>query len=512
MRNYLVGIDEGTMGCKTCIFDLEGELIAYDYREYGSIYPKPGWVEQSADELTEALYSSCKAAIEKSGIDPKEILGVGLSTQGGVVGAVDENGKIIGNFIGWQDTRCFETNSDTSDTIPMDEYYKIEGWSVRGLMHPYRTHLWLEENQPELHKKAARFVTNQEYFLRKFGAIGYYTDSSSACREGLADTDKHEYSEKLIKAAGMDPAKRGTVVDHGTVVGFVTKEVAEKTGLAEGTSVCVGALDQDCSTFGAGMIREGDACVVMGTFGACFVVTEKPVRDAKERLIVKSHTRFKRGPNTYTLEGMSTTSASAFRWYRDQVARLEKKTAQETNGDPYNLICKEAEKSEPGSRGLTFLPYFTGATARGNADAKGAFVGIRLDTVNADMSRAVLEGITFEMFDIIKIVEASGVEINSVRLAGGPTKSPFWCQIQADIYQKPVIVVKSPETGCLGAALFAGIGVGAYVNAYDAVDKAVKIAVTYQPHPENFAAYTDAYERYLSIYKGLSSTKFGKDR
>ena len=166
MGKYLVGIDEGTMGCKTCIFDLDGTLIAYEYREYGSVYPQPGWVEQDPKELTDNLYKSCKAAIDKSGIDPSEIMAVGLSTQGGVIGAVDEDGELIGNFIGWQDTRCFGTNPDLDYVYPMDKYYEEEGWSVRGLMHPFRTYVWLKENMPDLYEKAARWVTNQEYFLR----------------------------------------------------------------------------------------------------------------------------------------------------------------------------------------------------------------------------------------------------------------------------------------------------------------------------------------------------------
>ncbi|MCI8326987.1 MAG: carbohydrate kinase [Lachnospiraceae bacterium] len=509
MGKYLVGIDEGTMGCKTCIFDLDGNLIAYDYREYRSIYPAPGRVEQDPLELTEALYVSCKTAIKQAGIDPKEILGLGLSTQGGVIGPADKNGEILGNFIGWQDTRCTETKPDINYIYPMDQYYEKEGWSIRGSMHPFRTYIWLKENDPEFFEQASRWMTNQEYFLRKFGVDGFYTDASSACREGLADTNNFKYSEELLNTLGIDVSKKGEIVCHGTVVGHVNEMVAERTGLAVGTPVCVAALDQDCSTFGAGLLRNGDVCVVMGTLGACYVASDKGIRDKQERLIVKSHTYFEKGPNTFTIEAMSTTSASALRWYRDQISTFEKAYASMTDENAYDLITKQAEKSEAGARGVTFLPYMTGATARQNSEARGTFTGIRLDTKQADLSRAVLEGISYEMLDIIRIIEQSGVEINTIRLVGGPVKSPFWCQVQADIYQRPVIVLQAPETGCLGAALFAGIGVGVYKDAYDAVDTAVKVKVTYEPNPEMREAYEEGFRRYLSVYEGLSSTGFG---
>ncbi|MEG2419242.1 MAG: FGGY family carbohydrate kinase, partial [Eubacterium sp.] len=105
MGKYLVGMDAGTTGCKVCVFDLEGNLMGSNYREYPCYYPKEGWVEQIPEDMTPALYATCKAAIEKSGVNPKDILAIGLSSQGSVIGLLDEDGKLIRPFVGWQDLR-----------------------------------------------------------------------------------------------------------------------------------------------------------------------------------------------------------------------------------------------------------------------------------------------------------------------------------------------------------------------------------------------------------------------
>ena len=505
MKKYLVGIDAGTMGGKTCIFDLDGKLISYDYQEYPIYFPADLTVEQDLDEVAEGLYTTVRNALEKGGVDPEEIIAIGISTQGGAITFVDADGKQIGRSISWMDNRCALVDPDTSKYIDPAKYYELEGWSIRGLVMPGREYLWLRENKPELFDEAAHIVTHQEYILRKFGVDGYFTDPSSACREGTAVTETGEFSEEIHNAFGIDLNKRGKVVANGTVVGYVTEEVSAKCGLAVGTPVCVGALDQDCSTFGAGMITPGDTGVVMGTFGACYVCSDKNLRDDKERLIVKMHTRFddNKGPTTYTMESMTLTSASSFKWYRDAVGTTEKAEAEATGEDAYTVLARSAAESVPGANGVTFLPYLGGCMLQNWPEIKGSFIGITMATQRADLTRAVMEGIVYETYDMIKTVEETGAEIGDIVLAGGPTKSEFWCQMQADIYQRRLVITESPETGCLGAALYAGVGAGAYKDAYEAVKKAVHVKKVYEPNPDNAEAYEAAFRRYKAMGQAI---------
>lgn len=505
MGKYLVGIDEGTTGCKTCVFDFDGNLVGSDYREYPCYYPNPGWVEQTAEDITPALFESCKAAIKNSGVDPKEIVALGLSSQGSVIGLLDKNGKLLRPFVGWQDLRSGQKEIDyVTSRIPRDEYYALTGDPL-GVIFSTTKLVWLKQNEPENWEKTALFSTHQDYFLKEFGAEGYYTDLSSASREGMCDVNNHRWAPRMFDVHGMSMDQRAEIAtDPGRVVGKIDKEIAEKTGLVEGTLICVGAHDQNCSTFGAGAVENGVCVMVIGTFGSSFVVSDEPIRDPNKKLVVKGN----HGVNNWTIEAFSVAAASSFRWYRDTFCDLEVAAGKVLNEDTYNLITQQIDAVPPGANGITFLSYLQGASgARLNGNARGVFSGMSLGTTKADMARAVMEGICYEMTDILKAEAAAGIDINAIRLTGGAAKSPTWCQMLADITQKPIQLLQTSETGCLGAALYAGIGTGVYKDVNEAT-KSVRIMKTYEPNPKNFAAYEDAFKRFTDLYEALDGPIF----
>lgn len=175
MNKYLVGIDEGTTGTKTCVFDIQGKLIAGSYCEYPSYYPGTGYVEQDVTQITEAIFSTCRDAIAKSRIDPKDILAVSLSTQGAACILLDENEAVVRNrMIGWQDLRGAEVTEEIKDKITDDEHYAIAGAAIGAFNTG--VNVWLQKYEPETWKKVAYCCTNQDFFLRQLGADGYYVD------------------------------------------------------------------------------------------------------------------------------------------------------------------------------------------------------------------------------------------------------------------------------------------------------------------------------------------------
>jgi xylulokinase len=500
MGRYLVGIDEGTTGCKTCIFDLEGKLVGSDYREYPCYYPKSGWVEQKAEDITPALFESCKSAIKKSGIDPNEIIAVGISSQGSVTGPVDKDGKLLRDFIGWQDLRGTKELDEVLSKISRQEYYNITGDPL-GLIFSITKNLWFRNNQPELYEKTAMFTTNQDYFLREFGAEGYYTDISSSSRVGFMDVNNHVWSEKVLNIFDFDINKRPKIAEGGQPVGRIPKSVSEKTGLPEGTMLCVGAHDQNCSTFGCGAVEDGTAAMVVGTFGSCFIVSDKPIRDPYGSLVVKGNV----GPKNWTIEAFAPAAASSYRWYRDTFGDLEKGAAKILGDDPYNLINHQIEKVPAGANGITFLSFLQGAGGqRSNGNARGAFVGMTLGTTKGEMARAVMEGICYEMRDILEAEKRAGIKINGIRLTGGGGKAPLWAQMMADIYQQPIYTLQTHETGTLGAALYAGVGAGVYSSYKEAADIAVHISGEYTPNTQLAESYNDGYRRFVNVYEALA--------
>ena len=509
MKKYLLGLDEGTTGCKACVFDLEGNVVGEDYREYPCYYPQPGWVEQKGHEVTEGLFGSVKAAIENSGVNPKDIVSMAISTQGATWGSLDKDGNLIRPFIVWQDARGIKNAEKiiNGELMNKKDYYQITGYNIGSVLAATKI-LWFKDNEPELYKKTALISTNQDYFNRQFGATEYWTDTASASRLGIFDVDKREFSQEILDAFGIDKNLLPKVGRGGQVVGTVPSYISEKTGLAEGTLICIGAHDQNCSTIGGGLIKDGDAVLVMGTYGSIFVCSDKPIRDPNGILLVKNNV----GPENFTIEAASTAAASSYRWFRDTFCMLEKSLAYNLKIDPYELINDQIGLVPPGANGITFLPYLQGASegARGDSYARGSLLGVTLGTTKGEIARAVMEGITLEMRDNIEAQYNAGVELKEVRLTGGATKSPLWNQMQADIYKVPVSILQTSETGCLGAAIYAGIGAGLFSSYEDAVEKVVHVKKTYYPNPDNFEAYDKAYEKYKMAYESLNKGGYFK--
>jgi xylulokinase len=500
---YLVGIDEGTTGTKVCIFNTEGYLVSSAYAEYPSYYPKPGYVEQDIAQITDAFFSTCKEAVAHAHINSEDILAVSLSSQGAAMVLLDENGNVVRNrMIGWQDIRNVEVHDEIHLKITDDEHYAIEGSCVGGFNTGVL--VWLQKNEPETWKRVKRIATNQDYFLHQLGANGYPCDIASTQRISMLDVDKNIWSDKLRRVYGCENVELPEIVTQpGKIVGQVTAEISEKTGFPVGCKICVGAQDVNCSSYGVGGTISDIATMVVGTFGGSYIVVDKPMRDPNKTLLVKGN----QGMGNWQLEAFSHTAASAFRWFRDKLCSLEIATSSLMGVDPYSLMTEIAEKSVPGANGVTALTCLQGSHGRKVNDAtRGTFLGINLSTKKSDLAHAVLEGVCYEMYDILLMQEAFSKPVRTVRLSGGVTKSLMWCQMFADVMNKSIEITESPEAGALGAAMYAGVGIGIYRNCIEAAEKCVRISKVYKPIPENVVLYKAAFDRWNCAFSALNGT------
>jgi xylulokinase len=494
---FLMGIDEGTTGCKACLFDETGELVASASREYPSFYPHPGWVEQDIEQIKGSVFAACKEAIEVSGVDPSEIVGVSHSNQGITMVLLDENEKPVRDkTIGWQDLRYVDILPEMQQIVDADEYWKLSGMMFGTYNIPVLN--WLQKNEPETWAKVKRCCSHQDYFLRQYGADGYYIDEGSTNFLSMARMKDNEWDERLMNVYNVNESMLPTIVhEPGKVVGFVTEEVSKNTGLPVGCKVCLGGLDTNCCAMGAGAKDDGTQVLIMGTAGVSLLISDKMVLDPNKRVTVRSNPGF----GNWQFYIMTNTGASSFRWFRDEMCSMEVATGKLMGIDPYNIITTTAAHSRPGANGVTALTCFQGShTRKKNEKARGTFFGIHLGTTKADIAEAILEGICFEMKDILKMNEELSGEIKRVRLTGGVAKSPMWCQMFADILQRPVELTKVSELGSLGAAMCAGIGAGLFENCADAVEKCVHISKTYMPNEKVSIEYAEAFKRWNKFY------------
>ena len=504
MSDYLVGIDVGTTGAKAMVMDTEGNVISSGYREYPCIYPKQDWVEQDAEMLIQQTFSACKDAVESGKIDNSRIAGVGFSVQRATFLLLDKNNEVLGkNFYGWQDNRAGSEIEYITSKIPADELYKIAGMPVTPTFSLEKI-VWIMRNEPETYKKAEKILQVSDYVMWKFGTDDFYCERTNACCSGMLDVNTLSWSDKILDIFSIDKAKLGKLVDPGTVIGSVSKDAAALTGLKEGTPLVTGTGDQQCAAVGAGISEPGYASLTLGTAGLLVVGTEKAMLEDKSGFMMAPSSGIL---GMYEVEGIQLGAASSYRWIRDNIADLEKGEAEKQGKDPYVLMEEHINKSAPGSNGVMFMPFLTGSGyPYWNFEAKGSFMGLKFSNTKSDMVRSVMEGITLESKDMYEKMKENNIEIKSLAITGGATKSPAWRQMIADMFNVEVKQLKVEDATIVGAAILAGVGVKKFSDARDGVSKMVNYIDTIKPDSENAAKYQKVYEVYTSAYEAMNSS------
>ena len=490
MVKYVAGIDAGTTGLKTIIFDLEGNVISNAGMEYPCTIPKVGWVEQDVYCLWNALCASVRTAITEAGIDPKEIGSVGISSQRGTFFAVDENWEPLHDSIVWSDSRADEEVQWIRDNIGAEKYYSISGAPISGAWS-YAKFKWVRDKAPDLYEKAFKFVNAQEWLLHKLGSQEVFTDPASLALNGMMDIKKLDWSDELLDAINFSRDKLPPVKEPARQVGTISRQAAEETGFAEGMPICVGGGDHQCAAVGCGIIKEGMAEISMGTGFVMIAAVDGIKSDPKHEVIFAGHAV----PGHMNMEGLTYATGVTLRWWRDVYGLSEKELSGVVGKDPYDLICEEAAKAPAGCKGHIFFPFFSGQITPNYQDnAVGGSLGLSLYHDRCDMACSILEGGAYEQRMVLESMErVLGRPLDVIRLQGGGSKSPLWRQIMADVFGRPVECMSVADCGILGAAILGATGAGVFGSLEEAVDAMVHTRETVYPNEENHTLYTDLY-------------------
>ena len=499
MGQYVMGIDVGTTGTKAMVVDMEGRIMGKGYREYPLITEKNYEVEADAEDIIQKVFDVTKEAVETSGLAPEEIKAVSFSVQRASFFLLDEDMEPVNNrLIVWLDTR---------PTPYMEEIKKVPGdlnfHALTGIgMSPYSVPpkvYTIRKTEPERYAKAKYITAVDAYVMHRFGSDKLCGDICTAMIMGLVDTKTFDWCEPMLKAYDIPREKLYDLVKPGTVTGTIKKDIAERTGLAEGTLIVAGAGDQQAGAMGSAIVNDGDVSLTLGTVGMFIVGNATPDFDKLPGLMVPST------PNigVFEIEGNQSSGATCYRWARDVLCSEEIKEAKETGKDPYDVMGKLIDESGPGARGVMFnaalfgsgYPYWDGNTA-------GAFMGLRNYHNKGDMLRAVMEGITLESRVMLEAIKETGAKINDeLTIAGGAVNSPTWRQIVADVMNKRVKILKQTDAPIIGVAIIAGVAAGFLKDFQEGVDRMVEIDCTVDPIPENVALYDRLFDIYKDLYK-----------
>jgi len=504
MTDTLLAIDAGTTGVNAMLFDTEGRSCGASYREYPSLYPAEHQVLQDAEEIVAKSFEVCRETVEKSGVEPKNIRAVAISSQRATFGLLGQNGRLLENrFIGWQDNRAHDVMAEMGSILSADELYQTTGMPLAPT-YTLGKLVWIGKNRPDMLHAAEKVVFPADYVLWRFGADSLQTEVTNACCSGMIDIRTLDWSDRVLDAFGISRKLFAPLVYPGTVLGRVSAATSALTGLAEGTLLVSATGDQQCAAIGAGVIDEGLASLTLGTAGLLVVGTKQLELAKCPGLMVPSSGRV----GLYELEGIQLGAAACYRWVRDQLAIPEKEQAARDNGNPFGLMERLLEQSLPGANGIVFLPFLSGAGfPLWDPMAQGVFAGLRFSHNREDMMRSVVEGVTLESFDMYQRMKQAGVEMKSLTITGGATASPIWCQTIADIFDMEIRPLEVPNATLVASAIFAGIGAGIFRDVEEGVAKTVRYAKPLRPNPDNVRLYRKTY----AVYKGITEALQERD-
>ena len=466
---HVLALDQGTTSSRAIVFDESGSAVAMAQREFQQIFPRPGWVEHDPLEIWESQLAVAQEALARAGLAASEISALGITNQRETTVVWDRaTGVPIGNAIVWQDRRT----ADDCERLKRQGLEPLFRERTGLVIDPYfsGTKLaWMLDHIPGAREAAESgrlaFGTVDSWLIWNLTGGLHVTDVTNASRTLLYDLDTGDWSEELLAALRIPrevlPEIRSSSEVYGETVPHLFGSPISIAGVAG---------DQQAALFGQACLAPG---MVKNTYGTgCFLLMntgDRPVRSLHELLTTPA---WRIGGRTdYALEGSVFVAGAVVQWLRDGLGLIRSSSEIEA-----------LAASVPDSGGVVLVPAFTGLGApHWDAYARGALVGITRGTTAAHIARAALEGIAFQVVDVLSAMEAdSGVPVAELRVDGGATANDLLMQLQADLAGVPVVRPRVQETTALGAAYLAGLATGVWKGT-DEISSRWQVERTFEP-------------------------------
>jgi xylulokinase len=449
----LLGIDVGTTGVKAVRISETGEVLERREEEYPLSIPQPGWAEQDPEDW----WRAAEKVLEDGPL--------GLSGQMHGLVLLDAEGRVLRPAILWNDQRTAAECAEIEEAVGLERLIALTGnRALTGFTAPKL--LWVRKHEPDVWARVAHVLLPKDYV--RFRLTGeHWIDAADASGTLLFDVARRQWSGEVCEALGIP----GDWLPH----------VAESTEIA-------GAGDQQAGALGVGVVAPGALSVVLGTSGVVFAALEGYRADPEARVHVFCHAV----PETWEAMGVMLSAAGSLRWLRDTV------------GGTFDELVAEAARWEPGTEGLTFLPYLQGErTPHADPDARGSFTGLSLRHDRGALVRAVLEGVAYGLRDSLELLRELGVEPTVGRVSGGGARSELWLKIVASVLGIPLERTAVEEGAAYGAALLGAVRAGVFADAHEAVAACVHVRDTVEPDQEWARVYDEGYSRFRSLYPAL---------
>ncbi len=485
---YLLGIDVGNTVIKVVLFDLDGRQVGAHAIDGQSTAPEPGHVERDLDELWRNASVALRRCISDAGIEPTQIVAAGCAGHGNGLYLLDRDDRPL---IGIQ-------SLDTRAAALAEDLAAMHGEALHAasLQEPWPSQTpvllaWMRSNRPETLERAGTLLMCKDYITFKLTGQKV-SDISDMSGCGLLRLPECRYDDDLLSLYGLEGMAHllPRVIAPTEIAGSVTAEAAAETGLAEGMPVVGGLFDVIASALGSGVVETGATSMIAGTWSVNQYVSGEPVVD-RRILMVSAF-----GSGRYMVMDNSATSASHLEWYvREFVERGEH------HDDPFGFCHRRLAEVVPRLDDPYFHPFLYGS--RLGAEHRAGFNGVAGWHGEGHLLRALFEGVVFEHRRHIERLRTAGALIDQATLSGGGARSAVWAQMLADCLSIPISVADGDETGALGAALSAAVGVGLFSGYDQAVARMTRIQRVFEPNADMSDHYDHRYDTWLNLAETL---------
>jgi xylulokinase len=326
------------------------------------------------------------------------------------------------------------------------------------------------------------------------------TEVSDASGMLLLDVAKRAWSKPLLGKLELDPDLLAPCYESEQVTGQLTPDVARLLGLSTECVVVGGAGDCAAGAVGNGIVNSGVLSTSIGTSGVMFVHSDEVKIDPQGRV----HTFCHAVHGKWHLMGVTLAAGGSLQWFRNALCQTDGQRARQAGKEIYDLLSAEAAQVPAGSEGLFFLPYLSGErTPHADPNARGSLIGLTLAHTRGHVVRSILEGVTYSLRDALEIIRGLGIAVRQIRASGGGSRSPFWRQIQADVFGSKVVTINSEEGPGYGVALLAAVGAGAYKDIQEACAATIRVVSQTTPQPQAVRVYNQAFPEYQQLYRSL---------
>ena len=493
----IAGLDIGTTGCKCTVFDEGGKYLAKAYRDY------PVRRKVTGHEIdVSTVMDGVIGAIREMAARYPDIGGIGITSFGETFVMTDGEGAPLHDAMLYTDPRGGEEVAELSEKVGAMEIARITGLRPHE-MYSLPKLMWMKRHRPQVYHAAKHVFLMQDFVVFHLTGVAQI-DYSLATRTMALDISNLCFSREMFDAAGIDMGLMSRPVPTGTPAGTLTRKAAEAVGLPENVVIVSISHDQVSAAVGSGAF---DGTVAVDGAGTVECLT--PIYDALPDIEAMYNGYFSvvpyAIPGKYVAYAFSYTGGALIDWCAGKLAKEEKKSAQ-AQGMSVNEYLERAYIEEHGDEpgGLLVLPHFAGAaTPYMDTGSRGAILGLTTDTSVAEIYRACMEGVAYEMLLNARALRDSGIRFTGLHATGGGARSAVWMQMKADMLDLPIVALKTVDAGTVGSAMLTGIAIGAFRDLKDAADKMVEPVHTYEPRPQMHEKYMEIYQRYEKVYRAV---------